>query len=77
MFRKTLFALVAAGGLAASALVPTAASAHGFGFGGGHGHFGFRHFGIGFWGPGYVADGACYVVRRPTPWGFRPVRVCD
>jgi hypothetical protein len=48
MFRKTMFALAAVGALGASALAPTAASAHPH-FGG---HFWFPRLGF-YGGPGY------------------------
>jgi hypothetical protein len=78
MVRKLALGLVAAASISAAALMPTAASAHGFGFGGGWGGgWGFHHphFGIGFVG---VSD-ACWV-REPvlTPFGYRMrlVNVC-
>ena len=80
MFRKIALGLVAAASLAAMALTPSAASAHGFGHHHHFGHFG-HHFGRGF-GVAYVGDydDGCYVVRRvPTPFGFRlrTINVCD
>ncbi|MBO0754942.1 MAG: hypothetical protein J2P54_03715 [Bradyrhizobiaceae bacterium] len=72
MFRKTMFALVAAGAVGAAALAPTAASAHP--------HFWHSHFwfpGVGFYaGPGYDS-----CLRREwiaTPYGprLRWVNVC-
>jgi hypothetical protein len=85
MLRKLTLGLVAAASLGATALAPSAASAHpwgggwgggGFGFGGYHHHFG-HGFGIGFAGHG---DDGCYVVRRvPAPFGYRlrTVNVCE
>jgi Spy/CpxP family protein refolding chaperone len=70
MIRKLVLGLAAAATISSAALVPTAASAHGFGFGGGWGHhWGFHRFGHGFGGP--VVD-SCLVV---TPSG-RLVNVC-
>ncbi|WP_081435031.1 hypothetical protein [Nitrobacter hamburgensis] len=83
MFRKLALGLVAAASLGATALAPSAASAHGWG-GHHHHHFGhFGHFGHGHrFGVAYVGgyDDGCYVVRRvPTPYGFRlrTINVCD
>lgn len=61
MLRKSLLTLAAAAMLGATALVPTAASAHGF-KGGGHGHF----FGWGHraWIGSVYVDDACYYTRR-------------
>jgi hypothetical protein len=72
MFRKTMFALAAAGAVGAAALVPTAASAHP--------HFGHPHF----WFPRlgfYVGPGYDTCLRREwiaTPYGprLRWVNVC-
>ena len=78
MIRKVTLALLAAACLGATALMPSAASAHGFGWGwhGGFGHHGF------YGGPAFVVggyDGGC-VQRRvvDTPWGprLRFVNVC-
>jgi hypothetical protein len=66
MFRKTIFALAAAGALGAAALAPTAASAHWFG---GHPHFWGPRFGF-YIGPGYYDS----CLRREwvaTPYGPR------
>lgn len=80
MFRKLTIALGATAVLAAAALSPTSASA--FGWHGHHGHHGWHGgYGIGFYGPTYVAAPDCYVVRRvvETPVGprVRRVTVCD
>jgi opacity protein-like surface antigen len=74
MLRKLSLAAVTAASLAATALVPTSASA----FGGWHGG-GFHHHGWGFGGPRFFVGGpafygygGCYVRRLvPTPWGPR------
>jgi hypothetical protein len=75
MLRKTLLAVGTTAALAVIALAPTAASAHGFG----HGHgFGFGHgHGFGFWGPGYVEAYDCYLVKKPTRYGYKLIQVCD
>lgn len=79
MIRKLTIALGTTAALAAAALSPTAASA---GWHGHHWHHGWHGgFGIGFYGPGYVAAPDCYVIRRVvyTPYGkrIRRVTVCD
>lgn len=78
MLRKLVLGCVAAGAVAATALIPTAASAHGWHGGGGwrgsgfHRGWGGPRFFVG--GPAYYGGGygGCYV-RRPvaTPWGYR------
>jgi hypothetical protein len=74
MLRKTLLALGAAAALGAVALAPTAASAKGFGH---HGH----GFGLGFWGPSYgpsyVVTDECYLVKKPTRYGYKLIQVCE
>ncbi len=75
MLRKLGLVLAAAVALGATALSPTAASAHGW-HGGGHGgwHGGFRGPRFAY-GGGYAAygyGGGCTVRRLvPTPWGPR------
>ncbi len=59
MMRKTTLGLLAAAALAMSALIPSAASAHGFhgwGWGWHHHHHGFYGF-----GPTVVVDDGCLV----------------
>lgn len=80
MIRKLIITLGATAVVAAAALSPTTASAHGW-----HGHHGYhgwhRGFGFGFYAPTYVGGPDCYVVRRliDTPYGkrWRRVTVCD
>jgi uncharacterized membrane protein len=81
MFRKLAIALGASAVIAAAALSPTAASAHG----GPHGHHwhGGGYHGGGFYvglNPGYVASD-CYIVRKVvwTKHGkrVRNIEVCD
>ncbi len=76
MIRKVTLALLAAVALGATALMPSAASAHGWGWHGGFGYHGF------YGGPTVVVGGygdSC-VQRRivDTPWGprVRLVNVC-
>ena len=72
-------ALAAAAAIGAAALTPTTASAwHG------HGHHGFWRgaYGLGFYGPTYVAGPDCYIVRRQVQlddgsWRWRRFTVCD
>lgn len=74
MLRKTFLALGAAVALGAVALAPTIASAKPFGnqfHGHGHG------IGLGFWGPGYVATEECYLVKKPTRYGYKLVEICE
>ena len=79
MTRKLTLVLAAAAAIGAAALTPTTASAwHG------HGHHGFWRggFGIGFYGPTYVAGPDCYIVRRQVQlddgsWRWRRFTVCD
>jgi hypothetical protein len=81
MTRKLTLALAAAVALGAAALAPTTASAwHP------HGHHHHHHwrggFGIGFYGPTFVAGPDCYLVkrtfeRRDGSIGVRYVRICD
>lgn len=55
MFRKLALGLLAAASIGATALLPTAASAHGL------------HLGWGFgWGPGYSIVSPSYYVGSPT-----------
>jgi hypothetical protein len=73
MLRKIVLALAAAATLGATALAPTAASAHwkghGHGFGGG-----FRVGIIG--GPAFVPV-RCYWVEKFTPFGVRLNKLCN
>ena len=62
MIRKLALALAATAALGAAAFTPTAASAWGWG------HHGHRHwhggYGLGFYGPTYIAGPDCYVVKK-------------
>ena len=78
MLRKTALGLIAAASLGAAALVPSAASAHGFH--GGWGHHSWGHGGFGFGGI-YVNTGVsdCYqqqVVETRRGPRVRMVNVC-
>ena len=65
--RKIIIALTAVAALGATA---TSASAHGI-----FRHHG-PHFGLGFGVyPSYVVS-SCYFTKRPTPFGWRLVKVC-
>ena len=86
MTRKFILALAATAAIGAAALAPTAASAspwhHNHHHGWHHGHHGwYGGYGVGFYGPGYVYGGNCYIVRRVvwTSWGkrIRRVEVCS
>jgi hypothetical protein len=78
MFRKLALAAVAAASLGATALIPTAASAHGFGWGHHGWGWGHRHFG----GPALFVGGyddGCYqqrVVETRRGPRVRIVNVC-
>ena len=77
MLRKTALGLIAAASLGAAALVPSAASAHGFH--GGWGHHGWCH-GYGFGGV-YINTGVsdCYqqqMVQTRHGLRLRTVNVC-
>jgi hypothetical protein len=72
MLRKTLFALAATAALGAAALVPTAASAHGYH---GHGHFGFRGFGIAVVSPAYAYSSCWRYQWVETRRGLRRILV--
>jgi hypothetical protein len=77
MLRKTALGLIAAASLGAAALVPSAASAHGFH--GGWGHHGWGH-GYGFGGV-YINTGVsdCYqqqMVQTRHGLRLRTVNVC-
>ena len=77
MLRKTTLGLIAAASLGAAALVPSAASAHGFH--GGWGHHGWGH-GYGFGGI-YINTGVsdCYqqqMVQTRHGLRLRTVNVC-
>jgi hypothetical protein len=68
MLRKLALAIVAAASLGATALTPTAASAHPWGGWGGWGHYHHYYGGVRL---GLVGSG-CYVTRPVlTPWGYR------
>ncbi len=79
MLRKLTLGLFAAASLSATALIPSAASAHGMHFHGFHGGFGFHRF---YGGPAFVVGGDyddC--LRRrivDTRWGprVRVVNIC-
>ena len=80
MIRKLILSLGATAAIGAAALTPTTASAWGHG----HGHWGHHWrggYGLGFYGPTYVAGPDCYIVRRviETPYGprVRRVTVCN
>ena len=61
MFRKFALAIAATAALGAAALSPTSASA----WGSHHGHHGWHGgYGIGFYGPTYVAAPDCYTVKK-------------
>jgi hypothetical protein len=82
MTRKLTLALAAAAAIGAAALTPTAASAWGHGHG--HGHHGFWRggYGIGYYGPTYVAGPDCYLVKRQVQlddgsWRWRRFTVCN
>jgi hypothetical protein len=75
MFRKFILAITATAALGAAALSPTAASAHHWGHHGGG-------FGIGFYGPTYIAAPDCYLVKKQVVFadgsvGWRRVTVCN
>ena len=76
MFRKLILALGATAVIAAAALAPTAASAHGWNHGWHHGHY---------WGGGlypvYYGGSDCYTVKQ-VYWNYsgkhvRYVQVCN
>ena len=79
MTRKLTLALAAAAAIGAAALTPTTASAwHG------HGHHGFWRggYGLGFYGPTYIAGPDCYMVKRQVQlddgsWRWRRFTVCN
>jgi hypothetical protein len=79
MTRKLTLALAAAAAIGAAALTPTTASAwHG------HGHHGFWRggYGLGFYGPTYIAGPDCYIVKRQVQladgsWRWRRFTVCN
>jgi hypothetical protein len=76
MLRKTLIAVAAVAALGTVALAPTSASAGKFGFHHHHHHHGHFHgFGWGF-APSYVVSN-CYLTKKPTPFGWRVVKVCE
>ena len=72
MYRKLALGLVAAASVAAAALAPTGASAHGWH---GHHHHGWHGHHHGWRGPVFIAGsygGGCYVTRRVlTKYGYR------
>ena len=85
MFRKIILTIATVSALGAAAVVPTAASAHGFFHGPWHGGWSgprFHHFGgpgVFLGGPAYAAYNPCIRTRLvPTPWGpqLRRVNVC-
>jgi len=73
MIRKTLIALAAAAAIGTVALAPTAASAKHFG-GFGHHHHGFWGFG---WGYADTSPDGCYLVKKPTRYGYKWFTVCS
>jgi hypothetical protein len=73
MIRNTLIAVAAVAVIGTVALAPTAASAKHFG-GFGHHHHGFFGGFSGWVDPGY--DDGCYLVKKPTRYGYRWVTVC-
>jgi hypothetical protein len=76
MIRKTVIALAAVAAIGTVALAPTAASAKGIGFGFGHHHH--HHHGVWGFGWGYAdGDDACYLVKKPTRYGYKWVTVCS
>jgi hypothetical protein len=69
MVRKFILTLGAIAVVGTAALAPTTASAF---FPHKHGHF--KHFGIGFYGPGYWGSDDCYLVRRVVITPVGPAR---
>ena len=77
MFRKLILALGATAVIGAAALIPTAASAHGWH----HWHHWHGHYWGGGYYPVYYGGSGCYVTRQ-VYWNYsgkhvRLVRVCD
>ena len=71
MTRTVMFGLLAAAALGTSALLPSAASAHG-GHWFGHGHFGF--YGI---GPVVAVDDGCLVRQVVETWHGPRIRIVN
>jgi hypothetical protein len=83
MIRKTILTLAAASTVAMFALAPTAAVAkpklsffpnpH---FHKHHSHHHFGRIGLGLLATSVIAND-CYFVKKPTPYGYKLIKICE